>query len=74
MTKEGLRQFQRSLVGLGYRPAFEGAKRKFRTVHENVPVEIVTTGEFKFFRRLKYALSVIRILPSRKARSFGQAH
>ncbi len=46
MTKEGLQKFQDILVGLGYRPAFEGAIKKFRTIRENVPVEIVTTGEY----------------------------
>lgn len=46
MTKEGLGQFRALLVGLGYRPAFEGATTKFRTTQENVPVEIVTTGEY----------------------------
>lgn len=46
MTKEGLDQFHALLVGLGYRPAFEGATRKFRTAQENVSVEIVTTGEY----------------------------
>lgn len=45
MTEKGLQQFQNSLVGLGYRPAFEGATRKFRT-QENVPVEILTTDEY----------------------------
>ena len=46
MTKEGLRKFHDVLVGLGYRPAFEGATKKFRTTRENVPLEIVTTGEY----------------------------
>ncbi len=46
MTKEGLQKFHESLVGLGYRPAFEGATKKFRTTHENVTVEVVTTGEY----------------------------
>lgn len=46
MTKEGLQVFQEKLVGLGYRPAFEGATKKFRTTHENVTVEIVTTGDY----------------------------
>jgi hypothetical protein len=46
MTKEGLHKFQDVLVGFGYRPAFEGATKKFRTTLENVPVEIVTTGEY----------------------------
>ncbi|MCA1589575.1 MAG: nucleotidyltransferase family protein [Acidobacteria bacterium] len=46
MTRAGLERFQESLVGLGYRPAFEGARKKFRTTTENIPVEIIITGEF----------------------------
>ena len=46
LTAEGLEKFREKLVGLGYRPAFSGAKKKFRTTEENVPVEIITAGEF----------------------------
>lgn len=46
LTREGLEKFQKELVGLGYRPAFEGATKKFRTIQENVTVEIITAGEF----------------------------
>ena len=46
LTKNGLEKFTTNLVGLGYRPAFSGATRKFRTTGENIPVEILTTGEF----------------------------
>jgi hypothetical protein len=46
MTQEGLEKFQTELVGLGYRPAFNGATKKFRTTQENVTVEIITEGEF----------------------------
>ncbi len=46
LTQDGLEKFQNELVGLGYRPAFEGATRKFRTTAENVTVEIITSGEF----------------------------
>jgi hypothetical protein len=46
MTDEGLERFRTELVGLGYRPAFEGAKKKFRTVEANIPVDIITSGEF----------------------------
>lgn len=46
MTREGLETFREKLIGLGYRPAFEGAKKKFRTTEENIPVEIITAGEF----------------------------
>jgi len=46
LTAEGLNDFQEKLVGLAYRPAFAGATRKFRTTRENVPVEVITSGEF----------------------------
>jgi len=46
LTKEGLKDFQDKLVGLGYRPAFEGARKRFRAAPENVTVEIITTGEY----------------------------
>ena len=45
-SKKGLEDFHEKLVGLGYRPAFEGARKKFRTTEENIPVEIITSGEF----------------------------
>jgi hypothetical protein len=46
LTRDGLEKFRETLVGLGYRPAFEGAQKKFRTSDENVPVEVITTGEY----------------------------
>ncbi len=46
LTKEGLEKFREQLVGLGYVPAFQGARKKFRTTEENIPVEIITSGEF----------------------------
>jgi hypothetical protein len=46
LTKEGLEKFREELIGLGYRPAFEGSTRKFRTAAENVPIEIITAGEY----------------------------
>jgi hypothetical protein len=46
LTKEGLARFHEELVGRGYRPAFEGATRMFRTVGDGVTVEVVTAGEY----------------------------
>src|SRR5216684_318056 len=46
LTKEGLERFREELVGLGYRPAFEGSRKQFRATEGNVRVEIVTTGEY----------------------------
>ena len=46
LNAEGLRKFQDELVGRGCRPAFPGATKKFRETGQNVPVEIITTGEY----------------------------
>ncbi|BCM91263.1 hypothetical protein IAD21_03129 [Abditibacteriota bacterium] len=46
LSKDGLERFKAELVGRGYRPAFTGATRKFRATQENVPIEIITSGEF----------------------------
>ena len=46
LTPEGLERFRQDLIGLGYRPAFEGASKQFRSTSENVRVEIITSGEF----------------------------
>lgn len=46
LSKEGLERFRHELVGRGYRPAFPGASKKFRSTAENVPIEIITTGEW----------------------------
>jgi len=46
MTQEGLEKFRKLMIGRGYRPAFEGASKKFRTTEENVSVEIVVTGDY----------------------------
>ena len=46
LTKEGLEVFHNELVGLGYRPAFEGARKKLRSTFNGVAIEIITEGEY----------------------------
>ncbi|MGD9560713.1 MAG: hypothetical protein AB7F88_01215 [Pyrinomonadaceae bacterium] len=46
LSVEGLERFKNELVGLGYRPAFEGARKKFQITRENIPLEIITSGEY----------------------------
>ena len=46
MTSEGLQKFHEELVGLGYTPAFSGAKRRLRSTTDGVSIEVMTTGEF----------------------------
>ena len=46
LTSEGLEAFHRELVGLGYVPAFEGARKRLRATRGGVPVEVIVAGEF----------------------------
>jgi len=46
LTGHGLSVFREKLVGLGYRPTFEGAKKSFRTTQENLTIEIIIAGEY----------------------------
>jgi hypothetical protein len=46
MTSEGLQKFHDELVGLGYTPAFAGAKKRLRSTTDGVSIEVMTTGEF----------------------------
>lgn len=46
MTGEGLQKFHDKLVGLGYAPAFPGAKKRLRSTADNVSIEVMTTGEY----------------------------
>lgn len=46
MTPEGLETFREKLVGVGYLPAFPGATKRFRASEGNVPLDIVTSGEY----------------------------
>lgn len=46
LTREGLEAFHRELVGLGYVPAFEGARKRLRATQGGVPVEVIVAGEY----------------------------
>ena len=46
LTPEALRRFREKVEGLGYLPAFKGAKKTFRDTRTRVKVEVMTTGEF----------------------------
>jgi len=46
LTKQGLERFRDELIGIGYRPAFEGSTKQFRTAAENVPIYVITAGEY----------------------------
>jgi len=46
MTPEGLQKFHEELIGLGYTPAFPGARKRLRSTVDNVSIEVMTTGEY----------------------------
>lgn len=46
LTPEGLEVFHRDLIGLGYVPAFPGAKKRLRSTRDEVTIEVMTTGEY----------------------------
>ena len=46
MTREGLEKFHAELIGVGYVPAFPGAKKRLRSTRDGVSIEVMTTGEY----------------------------
>lgn len=46
MTPEGLQKFHDELIGLGYVPAFPGARKRLRSTTDGVSIEVMTTGEY----------------------------
>jgi hypothetical protein len=46
MTPEGLEAFHRELIGLGYVPAFSGARKRLRSTREGVSIEVIMSGEY----------------------------
>jgi len=46
LTPEGLEVFHRELIGLGYLPAFPGARKRLRSTAEDVAIDVITTGEY----------------------------
>jgi hypothetical protein len=46
LTSEGLEAFHRELIGLGYVPAFPGAKKRLRSTRQGVSIEVIVAGEY----------------------------
>ncbi|HYR74438.1 MAG TPA: hypothetical protein VEM96_01230 [Pyrinomonadaceae bacterium] len=46
LTPEGLDKFHRELVGLGYSPAFTGAKKRLRATRDETPIEVIASGDY----------------------------
>lgn len=46
LTSDGLEAFHRELIGLGYVPAFQGARKRLRSTREGVTIEVIVAGEY----------------------------
>lgn len=46
LTTEGLEAFHQNLIGVGYLPAFQGARKRFRSARDGVSIEVLTAGEY----------------------------
>src|SRR5216684_7293642 len=45
-TVEGLNKFHEELIGLGYAPAFPGARKRLRSTRDGTPIEVISSGDF----------------------------
>jgi hypothetical protein len=45
-TSEGLDRFHEELLGLGYVPAFPGARKRLRSTKDGVRIDVITAGEY----------------------------
>ena len=46
LTPEGLEAFHQNLIGAGYLPAFQNARKKLRSTRDGVSIEVITSGEY----------------------------
>lgn len=46
LTREGLETFHQELIGSGYAPAFQGARKRLRSTRDGVSVEVILAGEY----------------------------
>src|SRR6266849_10816887 len=46
VTPEGLNAFHNELIGIGYAPAFPGARKRLRSTRDGVSIEVMTSGEY----------------------------
>jgi hypothetical protein len=46
ITREGLDDIHKKIVGLGFVPKFPGARKKLRDTTTGIDVEFITTGEY----------------------------
>lgn len=46
LTADGLNKFHQQLIGLGYAPAFPGARKRLRSTRDGVRIDVIASGEY----------------------------
>jgi Uncharacterised nucleotidyltransferase len=46
LDSEGIDRFHSELVGLGYSPAFQGARNRLHSTRDGVPIEFISSGQY----------------------------
>jgi hypothetical protein len=46
LDKNGIDRFHSELVGLGYAPVFQGARKRLRSTRDGIPIEFISSGEY----------------------------
>jgi hypothetical protein len=46
LDSNGLDRFHNELIGLGYSPAFQGARKRLRSTRDGTPIEVIVAGEY----------------------------
>ena len=46
LDQDGINRFHSELVGLGYTPAFQGARKRLRSTRDGIPIELISSGEY----------------------------
>ncbi len=46
LDQDGIDRFHGELVGLGYAPAFQGARKRLRSTRDGIPIEFVSSGDY----------------------------
>jgi hypothetical protein len=46
LDPEGLHKFHHELIGLGYSPAFQGARKRLRSTRDGTSIEVIAAGDY----------------------------
>src|SRR6266436_824964 len=46
LDQHGIDRFHSELIGPGYAPAFQGARKRLRSTRDGIPIEFISSGEY----------------------------